>query len=135
MNETSQSGGGWLRRVAASCRHAFAVDPPGPAIPTAAEREIIDRVLVAVVRRQMVGPAILFLESSRPLNFISAQALHFFGPITSLVVDADALSAFAKFLERRGSIPWICQRLEELEAAREQSSGLVGDAERGDLGP
>src|SRR5688572_12782592 len=101
----------WIRRFTAGWRNAFAVEPPGLAIPSDAERAIVERVLVAIVRREMAGPAILFLESVRPLNYVSAQLLHFFGPVASLVVDADGLKIFAGYLERRGSIPWICARL------------------------
>jgi hypothetical protein len=93
-------------------KNAFAVDKPGPAEPNDRQRELVDTVCKAVVRRQMVTPAIMVLEMSRPLNFVAAQVIHFFRPIISVVLDTDAIKEFATFLERRGSVEYICRRLE-----------------------
>jgi hypothetical protein len=96
-------------------RHAFALDPPGPAEPTEAERSIVDRLCQEVVRRQMTAPALAFLEMSRPLNFLAANAIHFFSPLLSVLVTGDEHRRFAEFLERRGSIDYLCRRIEELD--------------------
>ena len=93
-------------------KNAFAVDKPGPAEPNDRQRELVDTVCKAVVRRQMVTPALLVLEMSRPLNFVAAQVMHFFRPIISVVLDTDAIKEFATFLERRGSVEYLCRRLE-----------------------
>lgn len=97
-------------------RHAFAVDPPGPAEPTDAQRAIAERLVREIVRRRMSTPALLFLEASRPLNMLGAQALHFLQPLISAVADGDGPRRFAEFLERRGSIDWLCRRIEERES-------------------
>jgi hypothetical protein len=96
-------------------RHAFALDPPGPAEPTEAERPIVDRVCHEVVRRHLTVPAVAFLEMSRPLNYLAANAIHFFSPLLSVLVTGDEHRRFAEFLERRGSIDHLCRRIEELE--------------------
>ncbi len=99
-----------------SCiRHALALDPPGPAEPTEAERPIVDRVCHEVVRRHLTVPALAFLEMSRPLNYLAANAIHFFSPLLSVLVTGDEHRRFAEFLERRGSIDHLCRRIEELE--------------------
>jgi hypothetical protein len=98
-------------------KHAFAVDPPGPAVPTDAQRAAIDRVCRIVVARGLTMPALLFLESVRPLNYISAQTLHFFAPFITALQDTQACDDFARFLERGGAVEYLCQRLEELEHA------------------
>ena len=98
-------------------KHAFALGPP-EAEPTERQRQIVDGVCDAIVRRRMAMPARMFLETCRPLNFMGAQALHFFGPFISALTDADGHRQFAAFLEQRGSIDYICRRLEQLEADR-----------------
>ena len=107
-------------------KHAFAVDPPGPAVPTPRQAEVIDRICREVVRRRLTTPALLMLEMSRPLNFVTAQAVHFFDPVVSAVTDADGHREFATFLEHRGSIEHLARRIEEMEAeamrAEEQES-------------
>ena len=64
-------------------RHAFAVEPAGPAEPSAEERAALDPLIAEVRRRGMVGPAVLFLESVSPLNNVGAQSLHFMQPFGS----------------------------------------------------
>ena len=97
-------------------KHAFAVDPPGPAEPTPRQAEVIDRLCREVVRRRLTTPALLALEMSRPLNFVTAQAVHFFDPLVKAVTDADGHREFATFLEHRGSIDHLVKRIEEMEA-------------------
>ena len=102
-------------------KHAFAVDPPGPAEPTDAQHAAVEKLCVEVVRRHLSTPALIFLEMSRPMNFIGAQALHFFSPLINAVTDADGHRHFAEFLEHRGSIDYICRRIETLEASATKS--------------
>jgi hypothetical protein len=104
-------------------KHAFAIDKPGPAQPTPDQQTVVDRMCAEVVRRQMAGPAIVFLETLRPLNFVSAQALHFLSPFVSVMVDSNAHKHLAAFLEHRGSIDYLCDRIGELDADRESAGG------------
>ena len=97
-------------------KHAFAVDPPGPAVPNEDQRVLVDKLCAEVVRRRLTAPALLMLEMSRPLNYVSAQLLHFFQPLVAIVTDADGYLQLTKFLEQRGSIDYLCQHLEALEA-------------------
>lgn len=94
--------------------NAFAIERPEDFAPTAEQREIADRVCREIVRRDMVTLAILSLETCRPLNYVGSQAIHFFTPFLSFLVEPRSQKLFAEFLERRGSIDWLCQRLETL---------------------
>lgn len=96
-------------------KHAFAIDPPGAADPGPDLRPFIDRLCHEVVRRRLTTPALIALEMSRPLNNVGAHAMHFFSPLVWALTDADGFDRFAKYLEKRGSIEFLCQRLEELE--------------------
>jgi hypothetical protein len=98
-------------------QHAFAVDPPGPAEPTVEQRAAVDAICREIVRRHLSTPALLFLEMSRPLNYIGSQTLHFFQPMIGVLTDSKGPEHFALFLEKRGSIEYICRRIEHLEAA------------------
>ncbi len=102
-------------------KHAFAVDPPGPAQPTDDQRAAVETVCHEIVRRRLVTPSLVFLEMARPLNFLGAQTLHFLSPFLSVLSERqatpDAHKHLAQFLERRGSIDYICGRIEDLEAA------------------
>lgn len=108
MTDPSQAPRGWR----AALRHAFATEPPGPAEPTVEERDALEPLLREVRKRGMVGPAILFLESVRPLNNVGAQALHFMQPFATAVLDPVRYTTLSRYLERRGSIEWVVQELE-----------------------
>ena len=113
-------------------KHAFAIDKPGPATPNNEQGAIVDRLCADVVRRRLTTPALLTLEMYRPLNYATAQLLHFLQPLVAIVADAGGYVQFTKFLEQRGSIDYICQRIEDAEAlaAKERPSGF-GSASRG----
>ena len=95
-------------------KHAFAVEAPGRAEPTETQRVLIEKLCREVVRRRMTTPALLMLEMGRPLNYVSAQLLHFFQPMLTILANAAEYQAFTEFLEQRGSIDYIVTRLESL---------------------
>lgn len=105
-------------------RHAFAVDPPGPAEPSPEERAALDPLIAEVRKRGMTRPALLFLESVRPLNRVGAQALHFMQPFATAVLDPVRYEVLSQYLERRGSIEWLALQFED-----EQPQG-TGPAEQ-----
>lgn len=98
-------------------KHAFAVDPPGPAEPTEAQRKVVDSLAREVARRRLATPALMVLEVLRPLNFLTAQTMHFFTPLLSLVTDARGHRELAAFLEQRGAVDYIAERLDSADEA------------------
>ena len=96
-------------------KHAFAVDPRSVCEPTQEQRRVIDLACKEVARRHLTTPALILLEMSRPLNFVGSQVMHFFQPILSAIVDPKGYDQFASFLEHRGSVEYLCQRIEHFE--------------------
>jgi hypothetical protein len=103
---------GWLK-------HAFSVQAAVPAVPTAAQLEIIDRICREIVRREMTLPAEMALQSSAPLNYLSGQMLRFFEPFLGTILDAQAIRDFATFLEQPGAVDFLCQRLRWIQQNNE----------------
>lgn len=110
-------------------KNAFAVEKPGLATPTEPQRVIIERVCGEIVRRRLTTPALMMLEMSRPLNFVGAQAMHFFTPLVSTVTDAKGYEQFAMFLEKRGSIAYMCARIEALQRPAPPDSPTPDDGD------
>jgi hypothetical protein len=104
-------------------KHAFAVDPPGPAEPTDAQRALVDRLCREIVRRRMSTPAQMLLEMGRPLNYVSAQLLHFFQPFATVLTDPAAYGELTAFLERRGSVDYISDRLQAIDSESVSPAG------------
>lgn len=103
---------GWRQTL----RHAFAVEPDGPVAPPERERAIVEDLLRRIVARGMTGPATLLLESLRPMGAIGAQGMHALAPFAGVVVDPTLWEGLARWLQRRGSMPWMLDRLEQLQA-------------------
>ena len=53
-----------------------------------------------VAERGLTTPALVFLESVRPLNYVSSQALTFFTPILSAIADATDLPILLAAIRR-----------------------------------
>lgn len=98
-------------RLASALRHAFAVEPPGPAEPTPDERAALEPLISEIRRRGLAAPAVLFLESCAPLNTVGAQALHFMQPFATAVLDPVRYATLSRYLERRGSVEWVVEEL------------------------
>ena len=77
----------------------------------------LDGIAAWIARRRMATPAVLFLESAKPLNFIGSQALFFFEPMVKAFVGGAGYTRFATLLERRESVEVLLQRIEEADRA------------------
>ena len=95
-------------------KHAFAVDD-GPLNPTPEQSAMVEKLAGEVVRRGMTVPALAFLEMTHPLNYVASQAIHFFTPMISTVTDSNTHKMLAEFLEHRGAIEYVCQRIEAVQ--------------------
>lgn len=94
-------------------RNAFAVNPHLDP-PTEEQRQLVEKLSREIVKRRMVSPALAFLEMSRPMNFLGAQAMQFFAPILTTIFDAQSYEQFTRFLERRDAIDIWCDQIEEI---------------------
>lgn len=95
-------------------KHAFAIDDGEDVQPSPSQKEAIDRVLTEVLRRGMAVPAMMALETCRPLNYVGSQLLVFLSPVIKVTLGIQAQDEFARFLEKRGSIEYLLTRLEQL---------------------
>jgi hypothetical protein len=99
-------------------KKAFAIEPDTPWEPTPQQREIVDGLCRRIVDRGLALPAILFLESSKPLGPAAAQSLLFLQPWFEIVADRSQLHLLATFLDHRGSFEYLCRRLEDISATK-----------------
>ncbi|MFH1373577.1 MAG: hypothetical protein ABII79_07275 [bacterium] len=99
-------------------------EPEKPSLP-ADEQALIEKVARKVVERRMAVPAIVFLESIKPLNFISAQAMVFFEPIVQTLFNLKDYDTFRQALEKRESIEILLLKIEEYDAVFSQREKRV----------
>ena len=100
-------------------KHAFAVDAPGAVEPTEQQRPAVEWICTQIAKRHLSTPGLIFFEMTRPLNYLGAQVMHLTSPGVWAIAPRNVYGGyihFAEFLERRGSMEYMCQRIEELEA-------------------
>lgn len=85
---------------------------PLETVETDQDEALIERLATEIVRRRLTTPAILFLESVKPLNFIGSQFLVFLDPIVRLFLTIPEYQRFARLLEERGTIERLIVAIE-----------------------
>lgn len=96
-------------------RYAFQTEDESKTVFSEEETALLGKVADAVVKRRLAAPALMFLESVRPLNFLSSQVMVFFQPIVSLAISTKDMELLAQILERRKSIPFLIELIEKRE--------------------
>lgn len=112
---------GKLAQLRAGLRHAFAVQPDDQ--PLAIEDvQLLERIAEVIVNRRMAAPAMMFLESMGPMNFLGSQALHFLTPILDCAFNTKEVEQVARLLERRDTVT----RLITIIEAKSAPQGATG---------
>jgi hypothetical protein len=113
-----------LEKLKRGLKHAFAVTDPQSRI-TEEDIELLDRVAEVIVRRQMTLPAVVFLRSFAPMNYIGSQALQFLKPFLTLLFSEKEYTRFAEILEHRDAPELLSQRIEAILAQSRQAKEKV----------
>jgi hypothetical protein len=98
------------------------------------EAAIMHKIAAKFVEWKMTVPAILFLESVKPLNYIGAQAMVFFEPFVQALFNIAEYDTFREMMERRENVERLLQKIEELDAealARDKAARRERRAARG----
>ncbi|MDR4498274.1 MAG: hypothetical protein MRK02_10205 [Candidatus Scalindua sp.] len=99
-----------IRKIVEGFKHAFAIDTEKLKDD---EIALIEKLADYVVRRKMTLPAIMFLESVQPLNFIGNQAALFFKPILIHFFSAQEYNKLINILEKRDAIKTLIRQIEK----------------------
>ena len=99
-------------------RHAFSIPAAEDFCPTQAQRALVERVVRLTLDKGLETPALLLLETVRPLHRVSSQLLLFFAPILALLALDAAGAEFSRLLEHPGSVEFLASELERQSHAR-----------------
>ena len=99
-----------IKKIIDGFKHAFATEGE--------KLEDDDTVLIRkladfVIRRNMSVPAVMFLESVRPLNFVGSQAMVFFKPILSRFFSRVEYDRITIIIEKREVIDLLIREIEQ----------------------
>jgi len=86
---------------------------------TSGDRDLIERLARRVVELHMEVPAVLAIETGRPLSLLASQTLLFFEPIVQSIFSVSAYRRIAQLIERREALEALTVAIEgRAEAAR-----------------
>lgn len=93
-------------------QHAFAVEPEEPALSTDADRAQVQRVCDELARRKLTLPALMLLESFRPLAGLAPHAAWFFSPFVAPFTRTSPLERLASWLQQPQHVEALSQALQ-----------------------
>ncbi len=96
----------WLKK-------AFSIERKGSTL-TPKQEELLDKLAKKIAKWQMGVPAIMFLESIKPLSFIGSQVLVFLDPLVKSVFTSSDYDEYTKLMEDRGNVELLIRKIEDL---------------------
>ncbi len=99
-------------KLIADAKHAFSLEPSKDSL-FEGEAEFLENLANSVKKRRLSAPALLFLETFKPLNYIGSQAMIFFRPFMTIIFPALKFDIMSKSLEKRESINKLISMLEK----------------------
>ncbi len=97
---------------------------------TPAQAAAVDRVARFVVRFGLTLPAILSLESMRPLSFVGSQFMHMLTPSIGAMLSSADWDALAGLLEDRRGLDVLIERIEALDRGARQATQAGSEGAR-----
>jgi len=80
------------------------------------QQEILEKVAKKVVNWRMAVPAIMALETAKPLSFIGSQAMVFFEPIVQSLFSIKHYDTFREMMEDRENVERLLLLIEKFDA-------------------
>ncbi len=87
---------------------------------TSEQEALLTQVAEEIVKRELTAPAILFLDSMKPLSFLGGQLMVFFSPFVHMVLDSRSYDLFAETIENRENVEFLINRIEGCADCRDR---------------
>lgn len=84
-------------------------------IPEDEQHALLEKLAQWIVRRNLTTPAILFLETGKPLNFLGSQLLIAFSPFVQAFFKGEQYHKIALILEKDENVELLLQLIEQSE--------------------
>ncbi|MDO9577609.1 MAG: hypothetical protein Q7J16_06960 [Candidatus Cloacimonadales bacterium] len=77
--------------------------------------ELIEKASRFIVKHRMAAPAIMTIESLRPLARIGSQVIYFLSPFIETLFNTKEHQEFAVLLEKEENVKLLIDRIDELD--------------------
>ena len=88
---------------------------------TPQQEEILTKIAKKVVHWKMSVPAVLFLESVKPLNYVGSQMMAFFEPFVHALFTWKDYDEVRTMMEERETVEKLLQRIEQLDSEAQEN--------------
>uniref|UniRef100_A0A832MJI6 Uncharacterized protein n=1 Tax=Eiseniibacteriota bacterium TaxID=2212470 RepID=A0A832MJI6_UNCEI len=85
---------------------------------SAADRALLERLAARIVALRLEVPALLALESSKPLALVAGQGMVFFEPLVQALFHVPEYERWAALVQRREALEALAALVEEGAARR-----------------
>ncbi len=85
-----------------------------PATLSAEDDAFLLELAEGIRNRGLEAPALLWLDSLRPLSFLGSQAMQFVNPMVQMLVPAERFGRLAEILEERAHLERLLLHIEAL---------------------
>lgn len=83
------------------------------------DRRAFERLATRIAELRLETPALLAIESARPLSLVAGQALVFFQPFVQALFPVPHLERFARLIERRENVDVLARMIDDAADRRE----------------
>ncbi|MEA2096807.1 MAG: hypothetical protein U9P73_08980 [Candidatus Cloacimonadota bacterium] len=77
--------------------------------------ELIEKLSNFIAKKRMAAPAIMTIESLRPLARIGSQLMHFLAPFAEIIFNPKEYQEFAVLLENEEYVRLLIKRIDEID--------------------
>ncbi len=95
---------------------------------------LLDRLAERIVELRLETPALLTLETARPVSLLTSQAMVFFEPFVQALFRLPDYRRFAALAERRVTLDELAHRIEARTDARAAGEAAERSARKGQEG-
>lgn len=92
-------------------------------IPETEQHALLEKLASWIVRKHLTTPAILFLETGKPLNFLGSQLLIGLSPFVQAIFKGEQYQKIALILEKDENVEYLIQLLESPQRIDEKKMG------------
>ena len=85
------------------------------------DRALLDKLARRVVELRLETPALLTIETARPLSVLAGQAMLFFEPFAQALFRLPDYRRLAALIERRDALEALATRIEQAADERERA--------------
>lgn len=86
------------------------------------DEAVLERLARRIVELRLETPAILTLETARPLSVVAGQAMLFLEPVAQMLFRLPDYRRFAVLIERREALESLTRRIEQAAEERETAA-------------